>query len=269
MYSEKWGQCDMYEYVVVNNIKPNNFIFIKQGVKMEKKIIITGHASGIGYHLAKRFHLSGFSVTGLDKNITNELSGEVKQISCDLSNENTVIDIFRELNGYHYAVNCAGISGVRDEVKNLDKNSLLDSWEKIFIPSFLSTREEIKMMSRIKDKHPKKIINIASFTAMVGCKNMLAYSSAKASIVNMTKVAAVECAPSILINSVSPATIDTPMIRKKYNGKLPDYSKTYLTGNCGFVEDVFGAVDMLLNNKFITGYDLVLDGGFSSSFAVR
>ncbi len=125
------------------------------------------------------------------------------------------------------------------------------------------------MMNEMKSDAPCKIVNIASFTAMFGCKNMLAYSAAKASIVNLTKVAAVECSPRILINSVSPATIDTPLIRKKYEGELPDYSSTYLTGSCGSVEDVFLAVDMLLKNNFITGYDLVIDGGFSSNFEVR
>lgn len=146
---------------------------------------------------------------------------------------------------------------------------MINSWEKIFIPTFLSLREEIKMMNEMKSDAPCKIVNIASFTAMFGCKNMLAYSAAKASIVNLTKVAAVECSPGILINSVSPATIDTPLIRKKYEGELPDYSSTYLTGNFGSVEDVFLAVDMLLKNNFITGYDLVIDGGFSSNFEVR
>lgn len=238
-------------------------------VFMEKKIIITGHASGIGYHLAKRFHESGFTVAGIDKNLSDDLSSEIKQIQCDLSEERSVSKTFDLLSGYCFAVNCAGVSGVRNNITELDKQALTGSWEKIFIPTFLSLKEEIKMMSKIENETPKKIVNIASFTAWVGCKNMLAYSAAKASIVNLTKVAAVECAPDILINSVSPATIDTPLIRKKYNGELPDYTDTYLTGQCGSVEDVFIAVEMLLKNNFTTGYDMVLDGGFSCRFGVK
>ncbi|MGX5025135.1 SDR family NAD(P)-dependent oxidoreductase [Enterobacter sp. UPMP2060] len=236
---------------------------------MRRKIIVTGHASGIGYHLANRFHDLGFSVTGIDKNISDKLNCEIEQIICDLSDEVSVTRTFRHLSGYTFAVNCAGVSGVRDKIVNLGKDDLIDSWEKIFIPTFLSLREEIKMMNEMKSDAPCKIVNIASFTAMFGCKNMLAYSAAKASIVNLTKVAAVENSPGVLINSVSPATIDTPLIRKKYDGDLPDYSSTYLTGNCGSVEDVFLAVDMLLKNNFITGFDLVIDGGFSSNFEVR
>lgn len=236
---------------------------------MKNKIIVTGHASGIGYHLANRFHDLGFSVTGVDKNLSDELNCEIEQVICDLSDEDSVARVFGGLSGYTFAVNCAGVSGVREKIVNLGKYDLINSWEEIFIPTFLSLREEIKMMNEMKSDTPCKIVNIASFTAMFGCKNMLAYSAAKASIVNLTKVAAVECSPGILINSVSPATIDTPLIRKKYDGDLPDYSSTYLTGNCGSVEDVFFAVDMLLKNNFITGFDLVIDGGFSSNFEVR
>ena len=236
---------------------------------MENKIIVTGHASGIGYHLANRFHDLGFSVTGIDKNISDELNCEIEQVICDLSDEDSVTGVFSGFSGYSFAVNCAGVSGVREKIVNLGKYDLINSWEKIFIPTFLSLREEIKVMNEIKSDTPCKIVNIASFTAMFGCKNMLAYSAAKASIVNLTKVAAVECSPRVLINSVSPAAIDPHLIRKEYDGDLPNYSSTYLTGNCGSVEDVFLAVEMLLKNNFITGFDLVIDGGFSSNFEVR
>jgi len=98
---------------------------------------------------------------------------------------------------------------------------------------------------------------------------MVAYSSAKAAIVNLTKVCAVENAPKILVNSISPATIDTPMIRGKYAGRLPDYGEAYLTGNCGTVSDVWAAMNFILNNNFMTGSDIVMDGGYSASFSLK
>ncbi|EIA0016346.1 NAD(P)-dependent oxidoreductase, partial [Salmonella enterica] len=79
---------------------------------MKNKIIVTGHASGIGYHLANRFHDLGFSVTGIDKNISDELNCEIEQVICDLSDEDSVTRIFSGLCGYTFAVNCAGVSGV-------------------------------------------------------------------------------------------------------------------------------------------------------------
>lgn len=238
---------------------------------MKEKILITGHASGIGNHLARRFHELGYSIIGIDLNTENGLPAEIIQKQCDLSDEAAVVNMFGTLPVFDYAVNCAGVSGVRKEISQLTTNDVMHSWEKIFLPCFLSVREELSIMRRQSeiDKKIRKIINVSSFTALYGCKNMLAYSASKAAIINLTKVAAAENSPKLLINSVSPATINTPMIRKKYNGNLPDYSKTYLTGGCGSTEDVFSAVEMFMKNSFITGYDLILDGGFSSDFSLR
>lgn len=100
-------------------------------------------------------------------------------------------------------------------------------------------------------------------------KNFAAYGAAKASIINITKVTAIENASNnIQINSISPANIDTPMIRKKYNGELKDYSNVYYTKNCGTVMDVYSVVKMLENNSFMTGSDIKLDGGITDLFQI-
>lgn len=236
---------------------------------MKEKILVTGHASGIGNHIAKRFHESGYSVIGLDLNLATDLPADVVQVQCDLSDEESVTNVFNQLDTFSIAVNCAGISGVRKEICKLKTKDIMDSWKGIFLPTFLSLREEVLIMRKCPAETKGRIVNISSFTALYGGKNMLAYSSSKAAIVNLTKVAAAENSPNIFVNSVSPATIDTPMIRKKYNGGLPNYENSYLTGNCGSPEDVFIAVNMLINNNFMTGYDLVIDGGFSSNFELK
>lgn len=64
------------------------------------------------------------------------------------------------------------------------------------------------------------------------------------------------------------ATIDTPMIRKKYNGRLRDYSDVYYTKNCGEVSDVYSVVKMLEQNNFVTGNDIKLDGGLTDLFEI-
>ncbi|HGJ5858050.1 SDR family NAD(P)-dependent oxidoreductase [Arsenophonus nasoniae] len=232
-----------------------------------KKILITGHASGIGDHAIRQFHNQGYEVIGLDVNINKELDKSILQIACDLTDENQVTKTFGQLPHIDYAVNCAGVSGVRKPILALTSENIIDSFRSIFMPTFYAVKQEIKLM---KEKESlSKIINIASSTASMGANNMAAYSCAKAAIVNLTKVCAVENAPNILVNSISPATIDTPMIRKKYHGRLPDYSKMYLTGNCGTTGDVFSVISMLIQNNFITGQDIVIDGGYSSAFLLR
>jgi NAD(P)-dependent dehydrogenase (short-subunit alcohol dehydrogenase family) len=233
-----------------------------------KKILITGSASGIGNFIARELFHKGYSIIGIDLKTDPTLPKSISQMVCDLSSTEDTLVCFSDINHIDYAVNCAGVSGVRKEIPSLIEDELLDSWQKIFISCFNSLKNEIKLIHR-NNSGRGKIINIASFTASVGRKSGLAYSSAKAAVVNMTKVAAAELSPSILVNSISPATIDTPMIRTKYNNALPDYSNVYPSGTCGTPMDVFSAVEMFLKNDFLTGYDLVMDGGHSETFSLK
>lgn len=234
---------------------------------MRKNVIVTGHASGIGWYVAKKFHDDGFNVTGLDKDRATGLDKSITQIQCNLSYWDEVVDAFSYIEKVDFAVNCAGVPGTRKSVTELTSEEIIDSYKAIFLPALHACKAEINCM--LRNDQVSKIINIASSTASVGSRNMVAYSSAKAAIVNLTKVCAAEHAPKILINSVSPATVDTPMIRAKYDGRLPDYSEAYLTGDCGTVNDVWTAVRFFIENNFMTGSDLIMDGGYSSSFSLQ
>ncbi|WP_085542325.1 SDR family NAD(P)-dependent oxidoreductase [Cedecea sp. NFIX57] len=234
---------------------------------MEKYILVTGQASGIGHYAATQFHKAGFKVIGIDHAISEELDESIVQISCDLSKWSEAEAAFSKIERIDYAVNCAGVAGIRKRLSDITTEEITQSYNQIFLPTFHACKLEVAKM--LGNCEVAKIINIASSTAFVGGKNMVAYSSAKAAIVNLTKVCAVECAPNIQVNSISPATIDTPMIRNKYAGSLPDYSEAYLTGRCGTVKDVWSAINFLLQNDFMTGSDIVMDGGYSSLFSLK
>ena len=234
------------------------------------KIIVTGHASGIGYHISNKLHTLGHSIIGIDINNNSSLDDDILQIKCDLLNEMEANDAFSNIDDFDVCINCAGKSGERIRIDEFDLSTYMESFNSVFIPLFNSLRNEILISKKIKRINKRKIINISSITSKFGCNNMSAYSSAKAAITNLTKVAAMENRMELIVNSVSPATIDTPMIRKKYISKgMPDYSNSYPVGDCGSVEDVFIAVKMLMDNNFITGYDLEVDGGYSSLFELR
>jgi NAD(P)-dependent dehydrogenase (short-subunit alcohol dehydrogenase family) len=234
---------------------------------MKKTVLVTGHASGIGYYAAKQFHEGGFNVIGIDNTISAVLDKSIVQIRSDLSNWKEAEEAFAQIERVDYAVNCAGVAGTRKHILEITSEEIIQSYNAIFLPAFHACKLEIAKM--VNNECVSKIINIASSTASVGGKNMVAYSSAKAAIVNLTKVCAIEYAPGIMVNSISPATIDTPMIRKKYSGMLPDYSKAYLTGHCGTVQDVWSAIKFLFDNNFMTGGDIIMDGGYSASFSLQ
>ncbi|RJY13170.1 SDR family oxidoreductase [Parashewanella spongiae] len=229
------------------------------------KAIVTGHASGIGLYTVKQFHQLGYEVYGLDIKVNNILPNEIKQKRCDLRYEPEVKEVFKSIPNFDVAVNCAGVAGLRKPLAEFSLSEYQDSFNDVFSPLFNALTHEINLVKDDMSKR-RRIINIASITADFGAKNMAVYSAAKAAIVNLTKVAAVEHAPHLFVNSISPASIDTPMLRNKHNEKLPDYRQSYLTGDCGQEKDVFSVIEMLLKNDFMTGQNVKLDGGYSSVF---
>ncbi len=224
---------------------------------MKKYVVVTGGASGIGQYIAQQYTKKEYQVIVIDREKNNEEN--LISYICDLCDEEMTIATFEKIPRIDLAINCAGVSCIRDKLIQFSAKEISTQWAQNFLPSFNALKQEIKIM---KSNGGGKIINIASVSGSIGMKNFIAYSAAKASIINMTKVAAIEHAEDkIFINSISPATIDTPMIRKKYNGGLKDYSNTYYTGHCGTVEDVYSVVLMLEQNNFMTGNDIILDGG--------
>ncbi len=238
-------------------IKQN--LCMKENLSMKKIVVVTGASSGIGNFIAKNYESNiNYEVICLD--IVKMLNNNgCKDVSVDLKNEYKVREIFKEIKHIDLAVNCAGVSSIRKKLINFSADEITNAWQDNFLVVFNAMVQEIKIMQNQKFG---KIVNIASIAGHVGMRNFLAYSTAKASIINMTKVAAIEHSDdNIRINSISPATIDTPMLRKKYNGVLRDYSDVYYTKNCGTVADVYSVVKMLEENNFMTGNDIKLDGG--------
>ncbi|KAL8025998.1 hypothetical protein ABFX02_O011500 [Erythranthe guttata] len=233
--------------------------------RMNRVVVVTGCGSGIGEYIANKYIESGYEVIGIDINDVKEDKG-FKFIKLDLRNEEETEAAFQDIKVIDLAINCAGVSSLRKPLIEFSSKELMKGIEDNVLPCFNALKNELIIM---KKQQQGKIINMASITGYIGMKNFAAYSAAKAGIINITKVAALEHSKdNIRVNSISPATIDTPMIRKKYNGSLKDYSNVYYTKGCGTTNDVYTVVKMLEENNFITGSDIKLDGGLTSLFTI-
>lgn len=232
---------------------------------MNKCILITGAASGIGKYIAEQYIKKKYKIICIDKNEISD-NQNIEFYKCDLLNENETQKVFNQIEKIDFAINCAGVSSTRKQLIEFSTQDIITGWSDNFISTFNALKNEIKIMI---NNGGGRIVNIASITGKIGMKNFLAYGTAKASIINMSKIAAIEYAKdNIKVNSISPASIDTPMIRKKLGGNLKDYSQIYYTHNCGSVHDVYSVVSMLEENNFITGSDIILDGGLTTLFQI-
>ena len=92
--------------------------------------------------------------------------------------------------------------------------------------------------------------------------NPAAYAASKGGLIALTRWLATVCAPTIRVNCVSAGGIERnqdPAFRSRYENRVP-------LGRMGSEEDVAGAVLFLSSQlaRYITGQNLVVDGGFSA-----
>ncbi len=125
---------------------------------------------------------------------------------------------------------------------------------------FYVTREAIKSM--IKNQEGS-IVNISSVWGTVGGACEVHYSATKAGIIGMTKALAKEVALSnIRVNAVAPGAIDTDMNSDLTKEELQELEKEILLGRIGRTEDIANCVYMLIQNSYITGQVITVDGGW-------
>jgi NAD(P)-dependent dehydrogenase (short-subunit alcohol dehydrogenase family) len=109
------------------------------------------------------------------------------------------------------------------------------------------------------------IVNIAGTAASRPTRGEGPYAAAKAGVVALTRTAALELAPQVRVNAVSPgyiatrmtrAVVDDERLRARVVGRIP-------LARIGRVEDVAGVVAFLCSADaaYVTGQDLIVDGG--------
>lgn len=114
-----------------------------------------------------------------------------------------------------------------------------------------------------------KIINVSSQMGVVGYRYRAHYCSAKAGVINLTRVLAFEWADyQINVNAVAPTFVETPLTAPMFED--PSFRQEVLSriplGRLGTPVDVAGAIVYLASPAadFITGHALLIDGGWTA-----
>ncbi len=249
----------------------------------DKVAIVTGGALGIGRAASYQLAREGAHVVITDildekgKKVRDEIIHEgnkAEYLHLDVSSEKNVVDVFSKVNGDHekidILVNNAGISGANKPTHELSE----EEWQQVFDINekgvFLCTKHVIPYM---KKQGKGSIINMSSIYGIISAPDIPPYHASKGAVRIMTKTDALLYAKdNIRVNSVHPGFIWTPLVEKMGEESEEGVDKfrenldaMHPLGHIGEPDDIaFGIVYLASDEaKFLTGSELVIDGGFT------
>lgn len=241
-----------------------------------KWIIVTGASSGIGRGIARALAscnanliLVGRNEGTLAETAENIPAEKVKLLVADLSITESIIpavkDLIAEVGCIYGFCHSAGIIDIRP-IKVMTPASMLQQFD----VNLVAGTEIVRALSKKGAMEEQgSIVFISSISAHIGAAGHTAYCATKGAVSAAVRAMAVELAEkNIRVNSVSPGFVRTPMTDK--HSKLTATQMDAIVADhplgVGTVEDVARAVIFLLypENKWITGADMLVDGGYTS-----
>ncbi len=194
----------------------------------DKRVLITGGASGIGAATAARFLEEGSAVCVLDRDakgreqIQKQLPDLAGTLAADVSNQREVeaafADAVRLMGGVDVLINNAGIS-IRHNFLEITPQE----WDKVMAVNLTG----VFYMAQTAAKHMWErgagvILQTASTNGMVGQPYYADYNATKAGVIELTKTMALELAPKVRVCAVAPGYVLTPMQRAEYTDAMLD-----------------------------------------------
>jgi NAD(P)-dependent dehydrogenase (short-subunit alcohol dehydrogenase family) len=248
-----------------------------------KVAVVTGGALGIGRACALQMAREGASIALLDTNEREGLAAVAEIIDqdmrahfirCDVASEKQVAAAIAEAASYFgridILVNNAGIAGPSKPTHELTE----EEWDRVQAVNvkgvFFCTKHVIPHM---RAAGAGSIINLSSIYGLVGGPDVPPYHASKGAVRLMSKTdALLYAADRIRVNSVHPGYIWTPMVEGhlKSLGDLETGRKTvgdlHPLGHMGEPDDIAWGVLYLASDeaKFVTGTELVIDGGYTA-----
>lgn len=244
-----------------------------------KTALITGGGSGIGRATSMLFALEGADVilSDVDEDQGQEVVNEIQKsgvkaqfLPHNVAKEEDWAQVLEEISkaqkSPNILVNNAGLLLYKEL-----ENTTVEDWYKLMDVNALGVFLGMKHCApAMAEKGGGSIVNLSSTAGLVGVARQTLYGASKGAVRTMTKDAAVELAPKkIRVNSIHPSIVDTQMAdygAEERQKSKEEIGKLYPLGRIGEPLDVAYAALFLASDesKFITGSELVIDGGYTA-----
>ena len=247
--------------------------------------LVTGGAGGIGAAVARRLAQAGVSGLALNYRKSAEEAVELAQeiarggvkavaLRADVQNDDQVRAMIAEIDETFGRLDVViNNAGVTQWVKLADLEGLTDAiWDEIFDVNVKGAFRCARAAAPLLEASAGMIVNVSSISGVLAPSTMssLAYGTAKAALIYMTRGLAVAMAPKVRVNGVAPAFTDTPWMSQhfgaEYQQVIAHAAGGYPLQRIAKPEDIAGAIlGLITGGDFVTGQTLIVDGGLSLS----
>ncbi len=245
-----------------------------RGLK-EKRVLITGGASGIGAATAVRFLEEGSRVCILDRDeracerIRQELAavgstGLTSAIIADVTDlmqvEAAFAEAIRRMDGVDVLINNAGIS-IRHKFLDITP----EEWDRVIAVNLTGVFYVAQTAARhMWERGSGVILQTASTNGVMGYPYYADYNATKAGVIELTRSMALELAPKVRVCAVAPGYVLTPMQRAEYSeAMLAEVNAKIPLGRHASPAEIAGLFAYLASDDaaFATGHVFTMDGG--------
>ena len=242
---------------------------------INKRVLITGGASGIGAATAARFLEEGSRVCILDRDpkacaaIRHQLPAISEAIIADVTDlmqvEAALADAVRVMDGLDVLINNAGIS-IRHNFLDITP----EEWDKVIAVNLTGvfyvaqTAARHMMENYTAERGSGVILQTASTNGIMGYPYYADYNATKAGVIELTKTMALELAPKIRVCAVAPGYVLTPMQRAEYtDAMLDEVNRKIPLRRHAQPEEIAALFAFLASDDaaYATGHVYTLDGG--------
>ncbi len=239
-------------------------------------VLITGGAKRIGrstalflasknYDVAISYNKSANEARDLKSQIESEYGTKCLIYQCDISKKDSCLklikDVLTDLPDLNLLINNASIFNKSDPIEDFDDEYENNMAVHVRAPLVLGT--EFAKNINSKNDTQGNIINMLDKNISRNSTQFFYYLLSKKTLDNLTKMLAMKLSPNIRVNAIAPGYI----LDDGFIANSPELSQNIINNvplkRKGDVENITNTVDFIINNDYLTGQTLFIDGGAS------
>ncbi len=251
---------------------------------MNKVVLITGAAGGIGRATVQTFAAQDWLVIGVDRNAFGEgFPAQGTFIQADIADPMAMEVIFERARAFSGTLDALVNNAALQIAKPLIETTVAE-WDAVMASNLRSVFLACKLAyPLLKAGGGGAVVNVSSVHAVQTSANIAAYAASKGGLLALTRAMAIEFAlDAIRVNAILPGAVDTPMLRaglqrghlngESVTARLENLARKTVNGRVGLPEEIARAIYFLADStqsSFMTGQAMIVDGGATARLSTE